>query len=287
MFLQINSFVYVMSEGGERHIAYIEDLYEDKKCQKKVRVCWFHKTDELIGSVPPPVPNSREIFMTPFPQVLSVECLDGGATVLTPEHYEKCLLTHSDFAAQVHLCYRQFDNDGIKPFDLSSVKGYWNQQALTLIGVTCTRDLSQSCDLATDNADSNEEMERHLVTIIKRGPRGARSSRRRIARFEAPRKEGSLTPVHDASCDIADVATESEIELPSASEGEIAHLSCFTFNPGDKVEILCEDSGMRGCWFRCVILKKDGHIVKVKYEDLESGDDCGKLQVSIKGGMLV
>ena len=53
-----------------------------------------------------------------------------------------------------------------------------------------------------------------------------------------------------------------------------------TFIPGDKVEVLCEDSGMRGCWFRCVIVKKDLHALKVRYEDLESGDDCGNLEVS-------
>lgn len=279
--ISVHSFVYVMSEGRDHHMAYIEDMYEDKKCKKKVRVRWFHKTDELVGPVPPPAPHAREIFMTPFPQVLSVECVDGGATVLTPDHYEKCLLTLPDFAAQVHVCLRQFDNEGITPFDISNVKGYWRQKALLMIEATFPPDFSQSCDLASDSAEIYEDEETHLASVIKRGPRAARSSRKRIGRFDPPRAEGSLTPQHERShlsCDTADAATGSEMEFPSASEGDLWHMDQFSFNSGDKIELLCEDSGVRGCWFRCIVLQKVSGQVKVRYEDLESGDGCGKLE---------
>ncbi|EXB75375.1 hypothetical protein L484_012749 [Morus notabilis] len=48
--IAVQSFVFVMANGENDYIAYLEDMYEDKR-----------------------------------------ECVDGLATILTREHYEKCL----------------------------------------------------------------------------------------------------------------------------------------------------------------------------------------------------
>ncbi|KAH8950257.1 hypothetical protein BDL97_10G075300 [Sphagnum fallax] len=134
--ISVHNFVYVLTEE-DRHIAYVEDMYEDKKMRKKLRVRWFHKTNELPCKIPPPAPLAREVFFTSFPQVLSVECVDGLATVLSPEHFEKCLsLLPAEAAPQLHVCSRQLDNsDGLKPFSIHEVKGYWHQQILSSVGL--------------------------------------------------------------------------------------------------------------------------------------------------------
>ncbi|KAH8950288.1 hypothetical protein BDL97_10G076900 [Sphagnum fallax] len=134
--ISVHNFVYVLTEE-DRHIAYVEDMYEDKKMRKKLRVRWFHKTNELPCKIPPPAPLARELFFTSFPQVLSVECVDGLATVLSPEHFEKCLsLLPAEAAPQLHVCSRQLDNsDRLKPFSIHEVKGYWHQQILSSVGL--------------------------------------------------------------------------------------------------------------------------------------------------------
>lgn len=284
--ISVNAFVYVMSEGREHHIAYIEDMYEDKKYKKKVRVRWFHKTDELRGPVPPPAPHAREVFITPFPQVLSVECVDGWATVLTPEHYEKCLSALPALAAQTHMCFRQFDNQGIKPFSISEIKGYWNQKALTMIESTALQNYSPICDFASDSMEMYDDEGTDIGSVIRRGPRAARSARRRMGMSD--RSHGCLYGedrsafLHDISgltCgNTADTGLGINISESKATLEGCVHPDQSLFEPDDKIELLCEDSGVRGCWFRCTVLKMGSCRAKVRYEELEAQDGCGKLE---------
>jgi len=65
-------------------------LYENRRGQKKVKVRWFHHNEEVKGAIPVRNPHPREVFITSYSQVISAECVDGPAAVLTREHYEKC-----------------------------------------------------------------------------------------------------------------------------------------------------------------------------------------------------
>ncbi|CAN5954508.1 unnamed protein product [Sphagnum jensenii] len=155
-------------------------MYEDKKMRKKLRVRWFHKTNELPCKIPPPAPLAREVFFTSFPQVLSVECVDGLATVLSPEHFEKCLsLLPAGAAPQLHVCSRQLDNsDGLKPFSIHEVKGYWHQQILSSVGLGLSPvgECSPPYELGSEDlVDEEEDVERG--NVIRRGRRTARVSR--------------------------------------------------------------------------------------------------------------
>lgn len=48
---------------------------------------------------------------------------------------------------------------------------------------------------------------------------------------------------------------------------------------GEKIELLCQDSGMRGCWFRCKVVKASEKRLKVQYNDVEDVEGSGKLEV--------
>ncbi|CAM6064847.1 unnamed protein product [Sphagnum tenellum] len=246
--ISVHNFVYVLTEE-DRHIAYVEDMYEDKKMRKKLRVRWFHKTNELPCKIPPPAPLAREVFFTSFPQVLSVECVDGLATVLSPEHFEKCLsLLPAEAAPQLHVCSRQLDNsDGLKPFSIHEVKGYWHQQILSSVGLGLS-----PVDL----------------------PTGV-SSPATCSNSEGAVACGDL--LH--GCSPADPRPSSTGRGGDKGEEGVSSIERHVFfEVGDRVELLCQDSGLRGCWFKGVLTRRVSRRLKIQYEELQNEDGEGNLE---------
>ncbi|CAK9859750.1 unnamed protein product [Sphagnum jensenii] len=253
--ISIHNFVYVLTEE-DRHIAYVEDMYEDKKMRKKLRVRWFHKTNELPCKIPPPAPLAREVFFTSFPQVLSVECVDGLATVLSPEHFEKCLsLLPAEAAPQLHVCSRQLDNsDGLKPFSIHEVKGYWHQQILSSVGLGLSP-VVQSGDAAD------------LPTGV--------SSPATCSNSEGAVACGDL--LH--GCSPADPRPSSTGRGGDKGEEGVSSIERHVFfEVGDRVEMLCQDSGLRGCWFKGVVTRRVSRRLKIQYEELQNEDGEGNLE---------
>ncbi|VAH26082.1 unnamed protein product [Triticum turgidum subsp. durum] len=56
------------------------------------------------------------------------------------------------------------------------------------------------------------------------------------------------------------------------------------FQPGCCLEALCQDSGVRGCWFKCVVLRRreKDNKVRVQYQDLLNSKDKGQLREWLK-----
>nr|XP_043606857.1 uncharacterized protein LOC122578873 [Erigeron canadensis] len=246
--ISVQSFVFVMAEEENRHLAYLEDMYEDKKGQKKVKVRWFHHNQEVQGVVTLRNPDPKEVFITPYAQVISVECVDGPAIVVTREHYEKCVpILPEDLLTRVHFCLRQFKNNRVKPFNLSKLCGYFDQPIFTVV---------------EDHHIADEE--NSLGENIKVGSKRPRNYR------------GRQVMPYDLSCMSEKIERLRRKLIPKYVKNRDTHVPYFKGN--EKIELLCQDSGICGCWFRCTILKVNRRRMKVQYDDLKDEGGSGKLE---------
>ncbi|KAK6242822.1 hypothetical protein SCA6_008211 [Theobroma cacao] len=279
--ISIHDFVYVLAEEDKRLVAYLEDLYEDSKGNKMVVVRWFHKIDE-VGIVLPHNYNSREIFSSLCLQDLSIECIDGLATVLSPEHFKKYLNEAMHTQLEPFVCCKQFENDDVKPFDVTQVKGYWKQDILRYM---YSLSLSNDCVSHQQRAD-DQKADWNVDDGVGIRPRKKyRQSKDDDVRLHFSGSRESM----DASCaDVLDMGNgKNGTESFSLSGGSSAFLSAdgakqnFSqhLKVGSQVEILAQDSGIRGCWFRALIIKKHKDKVKVQYQDLQdAADEANKLE---------
>lgn len=236
--ISVHSFVYIMSEEMKRLIAYVEDLYEDINSYNMVKVRWFDKVDEVDVPLPLDV-DDREIFFS-LGQDLNVECIDGLAAVLSAQHFEKFKSCTRYSLWQPYFCRRQIDNGEVKPFDITQLQGYWSQEVLrTMFNTTSS------------------------LKVRFKVPKSGSSS------------DGGLKRKRDAFNDDANPQKFlcSGAATSSSLGDKFKHLS-----PGFHVEVLSQDSGIRGCWFRCLILKRHKDKIKVRYLELQDADETGNLE---------
>ncbi|KAJ0720021.1 putative BAH domain, Agenet-like domain, Agenet domain, plant type [Helianthus annuus] len=246
--IAVQSFVYVMSEEEIRHLAYLEDMYEDRKGQKKVKVRWFHHSKEVQAAITLKNSHPREVFITPYAQVISVECVDGPALVLAREHYDKCVSTlPEDLLTRVHLCLRQFKNNRVKPFKLSKLCGYFDQPVFLVL----------DSDFLEDEDNSGGD-------VVKVGAKRPRSARGR-----------QVAPCDSSCMDVKYEILRRKL-IPTYVKNRDANVLSFKIN--EKIELLSLDSGIRGCWFRCTIMQVTRRQLKVQYDDLKDEDGSGNLE---------
>ncbi|KAG2253286.1 hypothetical protein Bca52824_083422 [Brassica carinata] len=136
-------------EQHKRLIAYLEDLYEDSKGNKMVVVRWFHKADE-VGIVLTDDANDREIFFSHCLQDIKIECIDGLAFVLCPQHYGTSQGANA-FSANF-LLQKLYGDDGIEPYDITQLQGYWGQEMLRYLNVFIPKSGEGVHALGTDPA---------------------------------------------------------------------------------------------------------------------------------------
>lgn len=274
--ISIHSFALVMSEEENRYLAYLEDMYEDKKGLKKVKVRWFHQNQEFACAIPPPAPHPCEVFITSYSQVISVECVDDIATVLTPEHYEKCgdTLPNSSLAG-IRFCFRQYSKNKFKHFDLRTLRGYFNQAAVLSLKV--------SPEQEKDGSD--------VIRIVRHCSPGKTKSSKQFERLYSKCLGTKI-------CRSPQADSIPSYQKPSNKQSPVRHLSVKfigpqsqpmpTYNVGDKIEVLSQDSGIVGCWFRCTVLRPctSHDKLKIQYDDLENADNCGKLEERVRASIL-
>ncbi|KAK8949525.1 hypothetical protein KSP39_PZI004988 [Platanthera zijinensis] len=266
--INAHSFVLVMSEEENQYLAYLEDMYEDKKGQKKVKVRWFHQDQEFDCTIPPPAPHHSEVFITPYSQVISAECVDDVAIILTPDHYEKFLATspHS-FSRGLRFCFRQYNKKKFRFFDLTTLGGYFNQPVLSFLDVC-----SVSGEQQLRNGCNIKHIGSKRMTYVKSHKRILNDHLHIKMSSDANTTEKLWPACSNLGCNLTmrrplSVKFIGPRNLPKPP-----------FKSEEKIELLCQDSGIRGCWFKCTILRVSRMRLKVCYDNVKNEDDSGNLE---------
>ncbi|KAL5097528.1 hypothetical protein RYX36_001855 [Vicia faba] len=274
--IYVHSFVYIMAEDENPYLGYLEDMYEDKKKQKRVKVRWFHRGQEVKHVIPDLDLEEGEVFITPNVQVISAECVNGPATVLTPKHYEKYkaeLLPHTSLP-EIHICFRQLKNNKLKPFALTKLRGYSNQPILL--------DLNSPSHTPSKRKTNYPKLEDGENFTQDDPLRYSNKRDRSSVEYSVP--ENGLSGLQYSSP--MNEMSKGEPKYPSLKLKLSKTMGVKVMEPkpelpfkvNDKIEFLCQDSGIRGCWFRCTILYASQKKLKVQYDDLMDADDEGLLE---------
>ena len=263
-----------MSEEENRYLAYLEDMYEDKKGQKKVKVRWFHQNQEFACTIPPPAPHPCEVFITPYSQVISAECVDDIATVLTPDHYEKCLATLPySYPVGIRFCFRQYSKNKFKLFDLSTLRGYFNQAVHSCLDIcTVPGDEDEFGQGSTIKCGGSKR-----IRFVKGAHKSLLSNRLGV-KTSAP-----VNHIKNCKPGYQNSKYDLTIRRPLSVKLIGPHNSVTPpFDIDENIELLCQDSGIRGCWFKCTVLQLSHKRLKVRYDDVQDEDGCGNLEVEYK-----
>ncbi|KAI4306201.1 hypothetical protein L6164_029496 [Bauhinia variegata] len=282
----IQSFVFVMGKGENRYVAYLEDMYEDRRGQKKVKVRWFHHNQEVKGVIPVRNPHPREVFITPYSQVISAECIDGSTAVLTREHYEKCLPAFPPASSdKIHLCNRQFRSNKVKDFDLSKLRGYFDQPILSCLHC----DFFQNPESKSNSLIVEEDEELSAGNDARVGMKRTRTdqgSPQSLIDHQGYKKlfRSQEMMVHKTFENVN--YARPDRRLLSVKRVEFHPWYNHIYKVDDKIELLCQDSGIRGCWFRCTIVQVSWKQMKVRYDDVQDEDGSSNLEEWIRAFRL-
>ncbi|XP_073055971.1 uncharacterized protein [Primulina eburnea] len=266
--IAVYSFVWIVNEEENDYLGYLEDLYEDQQGEKLVKVRRFHFSEEIESLIPLLHPHPREIFITPYKHQVGVKHIDGLAAILTPSHFEKCLaLFPPSLSLGCFVCCREFRNAKVNPFVFSKLIVYCEQPIL--------RTLSSHV-----SEERNNELKSIEIECQKRGSK----------RVMSCRMDSTLGNSHAIlSTSVSDSLMEKyvpacqrlKIQLDGPVDNRLVvsqprDQMLYKFN--ENVEVLCQDSGMRGCWFRCMILYSSKKLLKVQYFDVFNADGPGKVE---------
>ncbi|XP_021723834.1 uncharacterized protein LOC110691232 isoform X1 [Chenopodium quinoa] len=261
----VNQFVRVLAEENKRLVAYLDDMYEDVKGNKMVVVRWFHKIDE-VGIDLPPNFNDREILFSLCLQDLSVECIDGFAMVLSPRHYAKFVSEAQHALLRPYMCCQQYESDDLKPLDITQVKGYWEQDAVRYIAsLPSARVIENTC--LPEHSWKKEDISAFNGSKPRKRLRLSREFKEDM---QCATVRGSLDTVPATGHTSASVAQGSGFTVFRKENVEVVVQHTAV---GSVVEILSQDSGMFGCWFRATIIKKHKNKVKLRYHDIKDAEN--------------
>ncbi|XP_073147019.1 uncharacterized protein [Henckelia pumila] len=268
--IAVYSFVWIVNEEENDYLGYLEDLYEDQQGKKLVKVRRFHFSEEIESLMPLLHPHPREIFITPYKHQVGVEHIDGLAAILTPGHFEKCLaLLPPSLSLGCFACCREFRNAKVNAFVFSKLIGYSEQPILQA--------LSSHVSAQRNNKQKSIEIE-----CQKRGSKRVKSCRTDLTfgnshAILSTSVSHSMMEKYEPGC--------QRMKIQQSSSGPVdnrlvvsqpRHQILNKFN--ESVEVLCRDSGMRGCWFRCKVLCSSQKLLKVQYYDVFNADEPGKLE---------
>ncbi|KAM0983610.1 hypothetical protein ACFX15_010744 [Malus domestica] len=290
--VSVHDFVFVLAEEDKRLVSHLEDMYEDSRGNKMVVVRWFHKVDE-VGIVLPHNFNDREIFFSLCLQDLSIECIDGLATVLSPHHFEKFKREATQTLLEPFVCRKQFENDDVQPFDITQVKGYWKQEILRYMHALASSKVQGS----SQQPDEGLEVEENDGANDIRPKKRHHSSRNDDMRLQYCDRRESPDAVYGNVVNLSKDGTNCRNKSEAFCLGragssvlprkEVKKIPQQHLVVGSQVEVLSQDSGIRGCWFKALIIKTYKDKVKVQYQDIQdAADEAKKLEEWILASKL-
>ncbi|XP_073029473.1 uncharacterized protein [Primulina eburnea] len=278
--IPVHSFVWVMGKGEKDLLGYIEDMYEDPQGEKMVKVRWLNFQEEINFPIPCLNSNGREVFMTPIEQEISAECIDGLAAVLTPNHFEKCLaLLPQSISFGCFFCHREIINKIMKPFSLSKLRGYSTQPILYTL--EC---FARQCK---KSKKSTQELE--VSAPEETGRHGSKSNKSGSSNQTIGNQTSSVLDNQGKKCETSGQRMKTKLSSKRPMDNNLVVSEPLVPVPSkvDKnIELLCQDSGMRGCWFRCKILRSTKKCLRVQYLDVDDVDGAGKLEECVPGGRV-
>uniref|UniRef100_A0A3Q7IS61 BAH domain-containing protein n=1 Tax=Solanum lycopersicum TaxID=4081 RepID=A0A3Q7IS61_SOLLC len=125
--IAVNSFVIFTDKKESQHVGYLEDFYENKKGQNKVKVRCFEYLQDIKCAIPELEGHPREVLFTSHVEGMQANCIDAIAIVLTPGDYDKYIsLLRKILPSGVYVCSREIKYK-IMPFSLNELEGYYSQ----------------------------------------------------------------------------------------------------------------------------------------------------------------
>ncbi|KAK9268252.1 hypothetical protein L1049_010695 [Liquidambar formosana] len=227
-------------------------------------------------------PHPREVFITPHVQVISAECIDGPATVLTPKHYEKCLaVVPHTLSSGVYMCFRQLKNNKVKPFTLTKLRGYSNQAIFSFLSGSLASKQKVKCH----KLNGQEEDDFTHEDPVRHDPKRKRSCKEH-QRFETSGVTNSTPGSQITKCESAYPKLKFRLSrgpmgikfVGPQTQTQTQPQCPLSFKVDEKIELLCQDSGIRGCWFRCKVLRTSQKHLKVQYDDVQDVEGSGNLE---------
>ncbi|XP_011095931.1 uncharacterized protein LOC105175245 [Sesamum indicum] len=274
--IPVYSFVWITDEEGKCHVGYVEDLYEDQQGEKMARVRLFLQREDIEGQIPKLYPQCREVFITSTEQEIRAKCIDGLAAVLTPSDFEKCGdILPQNLSFKSFLCHREFKDDSINAFSLSKLRGYSMQPILYSLKyhIPSSNNLQHSSEQAEGSGRPDPA-----------APSSKRSKNLRLGEPVPGGLAGLKTSVQDNQVAPGEPSGQRlKIKLPGKGIAEnqlvVAEPQNQVFPRVDEnIELLSQDSGMKGCWFRCKILSSSQKRLKVQYYNITDVDGPEKLE---------
>nr|GMC54964.1 DUF724 domain-containing protein [Ipomoea batatas]GMD82679.1 DUF724 domain-containing protein [Ipomoea batatas] len=256
-----------MVDEESHYIGYIEDLYEDKNALKWAKIRWFHHLREVKCVIPQlEDTHPREVFITPHVQAIGAECIDGPATVLTPNDYQKyAAYLPESLLSETFICYREFKNNKAFSFCLIRLQGYYNQAVFSLLHrQNVSQQMVERQKAREEKSSATKDPATQVTKRIRDHSDQISGTGSQITKCGSTRHKLKIKLTRKGPIGVQPVAPEPQ-----------SHAS---FKVGENVEFLCQDSGMRGCWFKCTIIQTKERFLKLQYFDVDNVDEPGKLE---------
>lgn len=228
----------------------MEDMYESLLGEKMVRVRRFLFHEEIKHLIPTLCAESGEVFITSTQEQLSAKDIDGLASILTPSHFKECdEYLPLTLSFKVFMCHREFKKNSVSSFSLDKLCGYSAQPILSTLKYFTP-------EPSNDIQNPTEEV----------GGCGPQNNTTRVDQTVS------------AKCGLTNQCLKIK-QGPAENELVIEPQNQIFPSVDENIELLSQDSGMRGCWLRCKILRSSTTHLKVQYYDMTDVVKNGKLEV--------